>query len=71
MDWDDRPRPKPEVRIGEDLTTFSVEDLTVRIAALKSEILRVEEELARKAARKSAADALFSLGPRDGLTEND
>lgn len=61
MDWDDvlKPKPKSGPALGETLETLSVGELEARIAALKDEIGRVEQELVRKRAQKSAADALF------------
>ena len=60
MDWDDvRPKPKPEIVVGEKLESLSVEELTQRIAALEAEIERVKSELAVKRARVAAAEALF------------
>ncbi|MFZ4806678.1 MAG: DUF1192 domain-containing protein [Hyphomicrobiaceae bacterium] len=60
MDWDEaRPRPARTITVGDDLTALSVEDLAARITALQAEIARTNDELATKAARKSAADALF------------
>jgi len=60
MDWDEaRPRPVRAITVGDDLTALSVEDLTARVAALQAEIARTNAELETKAARKSAADALF------------
>ncbi len=60
MDWDEaRPRPARTITVGDDLTALSVEELEARVAALQAEIVRSNAELATKAARKSAADALF------------
>jgi uncharacterized small protein (DUF1192 family) len=58
--WDDDlPKPKPQVIVGADLSNLSVADLEERIAALRSEIERVEAEMRTKKARAAAADALF------------
>ncbi len=60
MDWDDvRPKPKPDIVVGEKLESLSVDDLLQRIAALESEIERVNTELAVKRGRVAAAEALF------------
>lgn len=60
MDWDDvRPKPKPEIVVGEKLESLSVEELTLRIVALEAEIERVKSELAVKRGRVAAAEALF------------
>lgn len=61
MDWDD-VRPKPpaaSVAIGQDLSGLGIAELELRIAALKDEIARVEQELAKKRAHEAAASALF------------
>jgi uncharacterized small protein (DUF1192 family) len=60
MDWDDlKPKPKPTMTIGEPLANLGIGELEARILALKSEIARVEAELAAKRAHESAAAALF------------
>lgn len=60
MDWDDvRPKPKPEMVIGEKLESLSVDELLARITALEAEIERVKAELAVKRGRVAAAEALF------------
>lgn len=61
MDWDDvmKPKPKAGAALGDNLETLSVGELEARIVALQAEIGRVEQELAKKRAQKSAADALF------------
>lgn len=43
----------------EDLDVFGVEELAERIAALDVEIARVRAQMAKKAATRAAADALF------------
>lgn len=59
MDWDEvRPKAVGLV-IGETLETLSVGELEARIEALKTEIERVNGELARKRAHEAAASALF------------
>ena len=60
MDWDDlKPKPKPGVTLGEDLTTLSVAELEARIGALQREIERVNAELGAKKAHEAAAAQIF------------
>ena len=60
MDWDDlKPKPKPSVTLGEDLTTLSVAELEARIGELQGEIERVKAELDAKKAHEAAADQIF------------
>ena len=60
MDLDDlRPKPKPQIVVGEKLETLSVGELDERIVALRGEIERVATELKAKRARAAAAEALF------------
>ena len=59
MDDDDRPKKKVTHEIGQDLSLLSVEELTERIALLKSEITRLEEAASKKRASKDAANAFF------------
>lgn len=47
----------------EDLDPYAVEELQERIAGLEAEIERVKAALDKKQARRSAADALFSIKP--------
>ncbi len=62
MDLEDfRPKPKPEIIVGEKLEAFSVAELEARIVALRQEIERVETELSTKRARVAAAEALFKF----------
>ncbi|MHB8531031.1 MAG: DUF1192 family protein [Caulobacteraceae bacterium] len=44
----------------EDLDLFALEELEERIASLEAEIARVRAHMKRKAAGKTAAEALFS-----------
>ncbi len=58
--FDDEPAKKPRTHeIGQDLALLSVGELTERIELLRTEITRLEAELIRKGATKSAAEALF------------
>jgi len=59
IDEDDRPKKKIVHEIGQDLTLLSATELTERIALLKEEITRLEADMARKRAVKSAADTFF------------
>ena len=56
---DDRPRKKVSHDIGQDLSLLSVEELSARIALLRSEIERLEAASAKKRASKDAANSLF------------
>jgi uncharacterized small protein (DUF1192 family) len=56
---DDRPKKKITHEIGQDLRLLSAPELSERIAFLKEEIARLEADMARKRAVKSAADSFF------------
>jgi uncharacterized small protein (DUF1192 family) len=58
-DDDDRPKKKIAHEIGADLSLISVEELKERIILLNEEIARLEADIGRKQASKSAADAFF------------
>lgn len=59
MDPDELPRPKHVHLLGENLEAISVDELHLRVAALQQEIQRIEGEILRKTASRSAADAFF------------
>lgn len=59
IDDDDRPKKKIVHEIGQDLTLLSVKELTERIGLLKDEIARLEADIAKKQASRSAADLFF------------
>ena len=59
VDDEDRPKKKIAHEIGQDLTLLSAGELTERIGLLKDEIARLEADMARKQAMKSAADSIF------------
>jgi uncharacterized small protein (DUF1192 family) len=59
IDPDELPKKKIIHEMGQDLALLSVGELTERIALLKEEIGRLEAEMARKTASKSAADSFF------------
>ncbi len=58
-DDDDRPTKKIVHEIGQDLTFLSVEELAHRVQLLKDEIARLEADMGRKRATKTAADQFF------------
>jgi uncharacterized small protein (DUF1192 family) len=59
IDDDDRPKKKVSHEIGQDLTLLSVRELNERIALLNDEIARLEADITKKQASRSAADMLF------------
>ena len=59
IDEDDRPKKKIAHEIGQDLTLLSVKELNERIALMQEEISRLEADIARKQAVRSAADQFF------------
>jgi uncharacterized small protein (DUF1192 family) len=59
VDPEELPKKKLAHELGQDLALLSVGELGERIALLKDEIARLEAEMKRKQATKSAADAFF------------
>jgi uncharacterized small protein (DUF1192 family) len=59
IDPDDLPKKKITHEMGQELALLSVGELAERIALLKDEIERLEAEVKRKNASKSAADTFF------------
>ena len=59
FDDDDRPKKKVTHEIGQDLSLLSVEELAARALLLQEEIKRLEADMARKQATRSAADQFF------------
>jgi uncharacterized small protein (DUF1192 family) len=59
MEPDDLPRPKPIHVLGENLEAISLEELQLRVGALEQEIRRIQLEMQKKRASRSAADAFF------------
>jgi uncharacterized small protein (DUF1192 family) len=59
IDEDDKPKKKIAHEIGQDLTVLSAGELAERIALLRDEIGRLEADMAKKRAVKSAADIFF------------
>ncbi|MGA0533435.1 DUF1192 domain-containing protein [Hansschlegelia sp. KR7-227] len=53
------PLRKPVHEIGQDLSRISVAELGDRIELLRDEIVRLQQEIARKEAQRSAADQVF------------
>jgi uncharacterized small protein (DUF1192 family) len=59
IDEDDRPKKKISHEIGQDLTLLSVEELSLRVQLMRDEIARLEADMAKKRASRSAADQFF------------
>jgi uncharacterized small protein (DUF1192 family) len=59
VDPDDLPKKKITHEMGQELALLSVTELTERVTLLKDEIARLEAEMKRKQASKSAADTFF------------
>jgi uncharacterized small protein (DUF1192 family) len=59
IDPDELPKKKITHELGQDLALLSIGELTERINLLKEEIARLEAEMTRKRASKSAADTFF------------
>lgn len=59
FDDDDRPKKKVSHEIGQELTLLSVAELQDRIALMREEIARLEADIGKKQASKSAADQFF------------
>jgi uncharacterized small protein (DUF1192 family) len=59
IDPDELPKRKITHEMGQDLALLSVGELTERVELLKQEIARLETEMMRKRASKSAADSFF------------
>jgi len=59
IDEDDKPKKKIAHEIGQDLTLLSVEELGERVKLLHEEISRLEADMGRKRASRSAADQFF------------
>ena len=62
MDLEEERRPKrPEIVIGEDLATLSVEELERRIEVLTAEIERLTAAMAEKRKSRDAANSVFKM----------
>ena len=60
MTFDEPRRPaRPEIVLGEDVSLQSLDELENRIAALRSEIGRIESIIAEKRSSRSAAETVF------------
>ncbi len=59
VDPDELPKKKITHELGQELALLSVGELAERVGLLKNEISRIEAEIARKQASKSAADMFF------------
>ena len=59
IDDDDRPKKKVAHEIGQELTLLSVEELGAHIQLMRDEIARLEADMSRKHASRSAADQFF------------
>ena len=59
IDPDELPKKKITHEMGQELALLSVGELSERIALLQDEIARLEAEVKRKQASKSAADMFF------------
>ena len=59
FDDEDAPKKKLAHEIGQDLALLSADELADRIALLKGEIARLEADIMKKQAVKSAADMFF------------
>jgi uncharacterized small protein (DUF1192 family) len=59
IDDDDRPKKKISHEIGQELALLSVKELEERVELLKEEIARLQADIARKGASRSAADMFF------------
>lgn len=58
--FEELPKKKPASHeIGQDLSSVSISELDERIAILKAEIVRLEDERAKKDKAKSAAADIF------------
>jgi len=56
---EEAPRKPAAWTVGEDLSSLSIDELTERVEALKTEIDRIEETIAAKRASMGAADSFF------------
>jgi uncharacterized small protein (DUF1192 family) len=59
IDDDDRPKKKIVHEIGQELALLSVRELEERIEILREEIARLQADIGRKSASRSAADLFF------------
>jgi uncharacterized small protein (DUF1192 family) len=59
IDDEERPKKKVSHEIGQELTLLSVEELAARVELLRDEIGRLEADMTKKRASRSAADQFF------------
>jgi uncharacterized small protein (DUF1192 family) len=59
IDDDDRPKKKIVHEIGQELALLSVRELEERIGLLQDEIARLQADIGRKSASRTAADQFF------------
>jgi uncharacterized small protein (DUF1192 family) len=59
FDDDDRPKKKIVHEIGQELGLLSVEELAARVQLMQDEIKRLEADMAKKQATRTAADQFF------------
>jgi hypothetical protein len=59
IDDDERPKKKVSHEIGQELALLSVAELEGRIALMREEIARLEADIVKKQASRSAADQFF------------
>jgi uncharacterized small protein (DUF1192 family) len=58
---DEKPKKAQAYAIGQDISTFSIQDIDVTIQLLQEEIKRLLDLRGTKLTTKSAADALFKF----------
>ncbi len=58
-EFEPRRKTQHEIIVGEDLSQFSIEELTIRLSALDEEKARVEETIKVKKAQTNQAENLF------------
>ena len=56
---EEAPKKKKVHEIGEDLATLSLAELADRIAILKAEIVRIEQDIAAKRSSADVASTFF------------
>jgi uncharacterized small protein (DUF1192 family) len=59
MSFEDLPKQKPEIAVGENLDLLSVSELEQRVQALEAEIARTHAAITSKRASKHAANTFF------------
>ena len=59
FDDEDRAKPRPDLVIGEDLDTISIEELEKRITLLEAEISRLRAEIVSKQSTRASAENFF------------